>query len=428
MKISLSWIIKVFIIFSFVILIFQSPLSMSWLPGSFGSIASSYDEIVCAIFGITLVVHLIKVGIPKKFFKEFLLFIVFVGIGFVCTLINNIQPILAVIEDVVSCTKFLITLLGFQFISKRYNSLSILKTLEKIAQVLIVIFFVLMVFDIIFPNTLFESTSYRYGLHAVHLFYYHPAVLSQVTVLLIAIISFRPNSIKHSTILKIMALCVIGSTLRTKAFGFISLYLFLWGYEKFKLGKARIVLVFLAVMTIAFLSSGNLDKYYGDEDSARSILTEDSISIAKENFPLGLGYGTFASASAAKYYSPVYVELGYRNNYGMGYINTNYLTDSFWPVLLGEFGYAGTVIYGGIILLILKKAYDCLKINKNIGIALLSLMIYFLISSTAATAFFNPIAVPNAFILVIGFNLNSAYYSKLLPEKNGGIDNKYKKK
>ncbi len=398
-------IIKRFLEISFLLLIFQSVLSKLDTHPIITNLMGSYDEFVTIMCMFILIEYWLGKGLNYRDLKYFLILFVFVLIGLIGTLKNNIQPFMAVIEDIVNCIKFFLVIFSLNIVRKRYDSLNILKTLEKLSKLLILILFVLMVFDNIFPNTLFKSNSYRYGIHSIQLFFYHPAVLAQVTVLLLSVISFRSENIKYCNIFKIMALLVIASTLRGKSFAFIFMYLFFCGYKNIRMKLGKFFLFIFACLTIFLSVTDALDKYYGNELSARSTLTADSIDIANNEFPIGLGYGTFASASAVKYYSPVYSKLGYNTKYGMGFINTNYLTDTFWPIILGEFGYLGVLFYSALLFCFLKKGGKVFKNNRNAGIGILSLIGYLLICSAASTAFFNPISVSYAMIISLGLNI-----------------------
>ena len=93
---------------------------------------------------------------------------------------------------------------------------------------------------------------------------------------------------------------------------------------------------------------GDLELYYGgDQLSARSRLTAGGAQIATEHFPLGVGFGRYASATAADYYSPEYTKLGFENIYGVGSGPEmgKYLNDTQWPALLGETGWLGTIAF-----------------------------------------------------------------------------------
>ena len=78
---------------------------------------------------------------------------------------------------------------------------------------------------------------------------------------------------------------------------------------------------------------------------ARSALYGASFEIARDNFPLGAGLGRFASHMSRVEYSPVYVEYGLDHIRGLQEDNADYITDTFWPMMLGESGVVGAVGY-----------------------------------------------------------------------------------
>lgn len=402
-------VVKAFVCISFVLLLFQSPLSRSLLPTPLPAFFGLYDELVAGVFFVALVVYVVRRGIPKEYFKDVALFTFFLGVGFLGTILNNIQPLPAVFEDVVSCSKFVMAFYGVRILVRGTDAEEVMRNLERICYVLIVALFVLTIIDEMLPNLLFESGASGSGLHAVQLFYYHPSVLAQVSAILLAVISIRPSRRNYGY--RAMALAVLLATLTSKALGFVFLYLFICGYGKTKSGLAKAIITLCAVLCVIFVASSTLDEYYGNELSARYTLTMDSIEIANENAPIGLGFAAFGSAAAVSYYSPVYIGLGYMARYGLGYGSTSYLTDTFWPVLFGEFGYFGTLAFAGIIFLILKRCVSLFRIDKDAGVGGLSIMGYLLISSTAATAFFNPISVSNAMVLGLSFSLVVSFAS-----------------
>jgi len=88
----------------------------------------------------------------------------------------------------------------------------------------------------------------------------------------------------------------------------------------------------------------------GAEGHVRLGMYLASFNIASDNFPLGSGLGTFASlASITNWYSNIYYQ------YGVAYIGANSpqdvaaqnhtLLDTFWPHILGELGFLGTIFY-----------------------------------------------------------------------------------
>ena len=86
-----------------------------------------------------------------------------------------------------------------------------------------------------------------------------------------------------------------------------------------------------------------------DEDPrtapARVALYIGSLEIARDNFPLGEGMGRYGSWMSRVEYSPVYAEYGLSDVHGLRQSNSRYATDTFWPMVLGEFGVVGIVGY-----------------------------------------------------------------------------------
>lgn len=115
------------------------------------------------------------------------------------------------------------------------------------------------------------------------------------------------------------------------------------------------IAVVLGWDTISRIVASTLAEYLTDVDQvARIRITLDSIPLAIGAFPLGVGFGRFASFTASEHYSPYYQELGYRRIWGMGGDDTeNFLSDTFWPAPLAETGVLGLLCYlGGLILLV----------------------------------------------------------------------------
>ena len=401
MKINCNFFLKNVISIFFLLLLFQSPLSRLNLP-AYVSIGIGYcDELIASLFLLILLFNILSRGIHKLYVKELFLFALFLSIGLIGTIINHLQPPPAVIEDIVSCSKFLAVLYGTTLLLESDTAEKILNNLGKISRALTIVLFVLVVIDELAPGILFIGSTDVLGLHAVQLFYYHPAVLAQVSALLLGVITATPR--KYNWLYILFLLTIMVTTLTSKAFGFVFLYIFFYGLGKAKSWISRLVIISCAFICIALVSSDAIVAYYGNEQSARYTLMADSLQIAKENMPIGLGFGTFASAAAASYYSPIYVQLGYLSHYGLGYVSTSYLTDTFWPVLFGEFGYLGTCVFVIIIILIIARCLSLLRKSSSLGVCSLSIMGYLLICSTSATAFFNPISVVNALVLGICF-------------------------
>lgn len=85
-------------------------------------------------------------------------------------------------------------------------------------------------------------------------------------------------------------------------------------------------------------------------DNARTRMTIDSVTLAFQHFPFGVGFGRFGSAIARDNYSIEYLRLGYDHVYGLGSPNNphnhgRFLTDTQWPSILGETGLIGALFF-----------------------------------------------------------------------------------
>jgi hypothetical protein len=82
-----------------------------------------------------------------------------------------------------------------------------------------------------------------------------------------------------------------------------------------------------------------------ENPQARVALYTGSVEIAMEELPLGGGLGRYASWMSRVEYSPLYEKYGLSDIRGLREENPLYVTDTFWPQILGEFGVIGLLAY-----------------------------------------------------------------------------------
>jgi len=87
--------------------------------------------------------------------------------------------------------------------------------------------------------------------------------------------------------------------------------------------------------------AGYLDPYA--PTGARTVLYAVGWSIARDRFPLGAGFGRFGGYVSEIRYSPIYDEYGISNVWGLSPEFPGYIEDTYWPHLLGESGWLGTL-------------------------------------------------------------------------------------
>jgi hypothetical protein len=74
---------------------------------------------------------------------------------------------------------------------------------------------------------------------------------------------------------------------------------------------------------------------------ARIALYNTSVLIARDRFPFGVGLGRYGSGTSRDPYSPVYHEYGLDKIDGLSPQHSAFISDTFWPRILGETGVIG---------------------------------------------------------------------------------------
>ena len=142
------------------------------------------------------------------------------------------------------------------------------------------------------------------------------------------------------------------------------------------------------------------------DDSARSRLLQTSFLIANDHFPLGSGFATFGSQYSGIEYSPIYKIYDIEDTYGLVEGDTQFVSDSFWPMILGQFGYSGLIIYIIILMLLIAEMVKRCSENDKVQVVMYCSIVYLLISSTSESAFVNALAFPFAILLGINNSRN----------------------
>lgn len=230
----------------------------------------------------------------------------------------------------------------------------------------------------------------RYGLRSFTFVFGHPESLVFIcvgmTVALCA--NFKRNKFW------IVALAVVAClSLRTKGFVFAALAVFLvfsWGRN----GRFSIWHLLTAVAVGLLIGWDQYQAYYQTDGIARSELAKAAVSVANTYFPIGSGFASFGSnvTASIEYYSPLYYQYGLNTIYGLTPANPAFLSDTFWPIIIGQFGWLAFVVYCASILFLFLFAYKAAT-DGGRRLAVVICFAFLLISSTAESSFFNPQAL-----------------------------------
>lgn len=239
----------------------------------------------------------------------------------------------------------------------------------------------------------------------------HPAALGRLCVVLaIAVLSWRlcvGRSWRSAVVLALAAAPAVLS-FRVKSLVSLGVGAITVGAINASRFTRRTILVaagiaLIVAVPVVGLAIADFTKYFVDE-SARSLLTWGSVDVAARTFPLGVGFGRYGSFTASAHYSPEYVRLGFESVYGLRSTENGgqFLTDTQWPAILGETGWAGAIVYAAGLVHIgaafarrLPAGSDpLLSWVRTMGIGWLVVMV---VESVAAPVFVSPPTYPLLF-------------------------------
>lgn len=254
----------------------------------------------------------------------------------------------------------------------------------------------------------------RYGIPSLLSLFIHPFDLAFVASLVaIGIVAYRAKiEVRFGWLLLPLALLVILSLRRKDLIGLVV------GEIRAATTKTRVAaslsVAVIAVVAIGLFSptiSAQVEEFRGQyltraSEEARTALVIGSVSVANERMPFGAGFGQFGSREAARNYSPIYQELGLTTVYGLGRgENGAFLTDTSWPAVLGETGYAGFLAFACGLLFIGRAFARGSRAGRTawarwLGAFGSGALLLVLFESLGAAVFTSPPVYPVLFVIV----------------------------
>ena len=402
-----------FLLAMFYLLVFQSPLEGVFAP-------FKYIDELFPFIGLIGVFYIAirngKVTMKKNTAQIVILLTVFFVSGILGNVIYQYQPIKSVLIDLYTNFKFFFSILSGYVLFTVCNSEVEREALLRHAKMIATVMFVLLILDLVFH--IYPSPEERYGIRVVQLFYYHCTYLAAAMVFLLAI--FMAFYEENNKMYMLFALAVLFFTLRGKAMAGAAVFVLIFYFIVLKKKKLRFYHMLLMAAIVFVIGKDLFAFYYLDLEgaSARSVLTQTSFQIMKDYFPIGTGFGTFASAEAGIHYSPVYEMYGFRFIYELDGSGSDFFSDTFWPIIMGQSGAIGTICFASVLVLLFLKVLR----SKNHDIRAYGMgvfvIIYIVVSSTSEPAFHNSIAIPLAMMLGYIFTLEKQYVKETERHRN----------
>ena len=404
-KVSRKYLLFIFLFYT---LLFNEPLTKA--ISIFG-----YEDELLAVFAIPLWV----LSLVKKKRSEVKTGATPFVIGFLlCCLAGSVfykyQPFLQVaMPDLLLCTKFWLCIYSGAILFKNLDIVKYAKNIYFHVKLIIWVYFLLSILNM--GTGIFGYFDYRFGFGSNALFYSHPTVLVGSCSFLIVIILALMPYVKRSFFYIALASIAMCTTLRSKAIADALIFVLVYYFITVRKQKFTIKSMLPFVPVVFFIGWSQVEYYFVSlgEGSARAQLLVKSFQIAKDHFPVGAGFGTYGSYYSAVYYSPLYYKYGLNTIYGLSKELYSFICDSFWPMILGQAGFVGTVLYAIAVIKLFQRLTQIKKNNLFFYVSAIGAMSYLLVESVAATAFVHPLSMPLA--MWIGILISNA--NRIEPNK-----------
>lgn len=391
---------EIFFLILFTAIIFQNPLM------SLNSYFNYVDE-GCFLFGALYIVCYIlrNKKIEKTYMYMLVVIVAIVVLGLVSNLASDVsRTFFMIAQDIVCFTKDFICFIaaGLYFGRKGAGKNFIKFLIWEVHLILLIAFVCLCISQF---ADIGMTRGVRYGINCFKFIYSRPGMWSQYCILFLFILTadLQNSRINIKRILYFALLFIDWlATCRARAFVTLAIWLFLMVVGR-KMANIQTVnrnnirqltktflkpsYVIFAVGIICLLGWQQFQEYFGtDATTSRSLLVSAGISIMRDYFPLGSGFGTFGTEVAAQNYSPLYYRYGLNSFWALTEGGEE-LTDCYWPAVGASLGIFGIILMVILILLFIKSFLQSTKNNKYYSIAALTYCIYLLISSTATGIF-----------------------------------------
>lgn len=355
----------------------------------------------------------------KDELKLLLILVLFVGWTLIANIIFQYQDFKVALGDAFLNIKFWCALyIGIEM-AKTYRIEAFKTIICNNIRFITVLFFILFLLDNIIG--LFTPII-REGLRSTHLFYWQPTYLVAYCVWMIMILISLDNRKRNYKYIVIL-LILMCTSYRSKAIAAALLFIIIY-YLAYIRKKKITIKTFLMILPVMILVGWDQIYWYFFSpirvDSARNVLTWTSLEIAKKLFPFGSGFGTFASRLSGVYYSPLYDMYNLSGVNGLNRADYGYISDSFWPMIIGQNGFIGLLLFVAMLFILYLKISKTRKYNINYYVACLMGLSYLLIASMAESCFVHPIMMPIAwwFGLLIGNAQIGISSNKEIKDKN----------
>lgn len=390
------------ILFLFVILISSFDYRIAGL--------NYWDEALIVVGPLYYILATKRICIKRKQLKIWLTLIVLIAIGLFS---NALHPefqskSIAIVKDIIAIVKF--PLLTTVMLNTRtpVKQNSITHEAAMVSKILLYIMFCVALIGY-FVNIGVYQDEVRF-VRCYKFFFSHPTFLVSSIIMMIAVL--LADGIRRNRRELLIAGVLIFLSGRTKGYIMIAILLLVVVITnlsgRVKLKKSYLIFGGVCVSLIVYVLGKNkvIDYMGWGLTAARPALYIVGLYLLKDCFPLGSGFGTFASSISGEYYSSVYSKYHISDVNGLIQGHTNYIADTFPPYIYGQFGIAGAITYILLLLQLIKYQFKRIKSYDKV-IGFLFLWIYIFVACSAESFLTNASGAQAAVVLAVYVGFDS---------------------
>lgn len=354
---------------------------------------SVFDEVIALLCFPLAIYDYIKnkrtkgIRLTKTRRAELGLLLAFLLCGLAGSFLYRFQPLWVVGVSAVLAAKFFMIVLSAGYIQK-FLQID-LEEQETVIQMLSILWFGYYVLSFILPDIFRAPEAWD--------------ICAKSSLLFALLVFCKHKKVWLYRVCLLMMVAMLALSGKEKAYGAILVFGLFYYLIVHRKVQTKIRYILYMAIPIVLLAWDKIYYYYvqGHGRYAKSIMTSTSLKITKDYFPIGTGFGTFGSTYAKQMYSPVYYLYGIADNPELGVQSKQYLTDLFWPILLGETGVLGTIIYCGLILVLFVQIQRVYFYNKKKYFLLIYMFIFMLMTTFTEAGFMQPMVMVFAFVMGI---------------------------
>lgn len=301
-----------------------------------------FDEII----GVISIAYLFffRSRVERRDMITILILIAVVALGVVANLIYGLNDsFFSVGIDIVAETKLLFAYFAMKYFLSNEEKKAVINMLIPFAKLYTISSFVLSIISQFINIGMTGST--RYGIKEFKFLFNFSFQYVAVYILIFGILVCNTKMSDRRKIYYYF-MAIISLVLATKGPPIMFSIIFVGLSVHFKKHE-RISPIVLILGGIILMVAGwfQIETYLLNENAPRHLFFQYSFKTANEYFPLGSGFATYGSDQAARHYSVLYKRYGFDELNGMTPENSAFLSDTFWPMAIGQFGWFGCLLY-----------------------------------------------------------------------------------